>query len=133
MRYAGLLTAAPIDLIGLGIGENGHIAFNDPPADFETRVPYIIVNLSDTCKKQQVREGWFASVEEVPAQAVSMSVDRILRCKKIISCVPHAVKAKAVYDTLNNEPDPMIPATILKTHPDWSLFLDTASASLLKG
>ncbi|HOU10719.1 MAG TPA: 6-phosphogluconolactonase [Clostridiales bacterium] len=127
------LLEKPVDLGLIGIGENGHIAFNDPPADFETRVPYIIVNLSDTCKKQQVREGWFASVEEVPAQAVSMSVDRILRCKKIISCVPHAVKAKAVYDTLNNEPDPMIPATILKTHPDWSLFLDTASASLLKG
>lgn len=127
------LLEKPVDLGLIGIGENGHIAFNDPPADFETRVPYIIVNLNDACKKQQVREGWFASVEEVPAQAVSMSVDRILRCKKIISCVPHAVKAKAVYDTLANEPDPMIPATILKTHPDWSLFLDTASASLLKG
>ena len=127
------LLEKPVDLGLIGIGENGHIAFNDPPADFETRVPYIIVNLNDTCKKQQVREGWFASVEEVPAQAVSMSVDRILRCKKIISCVPHAVKAKAVRDTLANEPDPMIPATILKTHPDWSLFLDTASASLLKG
>lgn len=127
------LLEKPVDLGLIGIGENGHIAFNDPPADFETRVPYIIVNLNDTCKKQQVREGWFASVDEVPAQAVSMSVDRILRCKKIISCVPHAVKAKAVYDTLTNEPDPMIPATILKTHRDWSLFLDTASASLLKG
>jgi len=127
------LLEKPVDLGLIGIGENGHIAFNDPPADFETRVPYIIVNLNDTCKKQQVREGWFASAEEVPAQAVSMSVDRIMRCKKIISCVPHAVKAKAVYDTLAHEPDPMIPATILKTHPDWTLLLDTASASLLKG
>lgn len=124
------LLEKPVNLGFIGIGENGHIAFNDPPADFETKDPYIMVSLNATCKKQQVGEGWFATVEDVPKQAVSMSVFQIMQCKKIISCVPHAVKAKAVADTINSEPTNLIPATILKTHPDWTLLLDKNSAAL---
>jgi len=124
------LLEKPVNLGFIGIGENGHIAFNDPPADFETKDPYIMVNLNATCKKQQVGEGWFATVEDVPKQAVSMSVFQIMQCKKIISCVPHAVKAKAVADTINSDPTNLIPATILKTHPDWTLLLDKNSAAL---
>jgi len=124
------LLEKPVDLGLIGIGENGHIAFNDPPADFDTKSPYILVNLNETCKRQQVGEGWFATVNDVPKQAVSMSVYQIMQCKKIISCVPHAVKAKAVADTINSEPTNLIPATILKTHPDWTLLLDKNSAAL---
>ena len=124
------LLEKPVDLGLIGIGENGHIAFNDPPADFDTKSPYILVNLNETCKRQQVGEGWFATVNDVPKQAVSMSVYQIMQCKKIISCVPHAVKAKAVADTINSEPTNLIPAAILKTHPDWILLLDKNSAAL---
>lgn len=105
-----------MDLGLIGIGENAHIAFNDPPADFDTTEPYILVELDDACKRQQVGEGWFATVDDVPKQAVTMSVHQIMQCKKIISCVPHSVKARAVSDTLNNEVTNRVPATILKTH-----------------
>lgn len=125
------LLKAPIDLGLIGIGENAHIAFNDPPADFNTRNPYIIVDLDENCKKQQVGEGWFASIEDVPKQAVTMSVHRIMQCEKIISCVPYAVKAPAVADTLNSDVDPNVPAGILKTHKDWTLLLDKDSAALI--
>ena len=125
------LLEKPVDLGLIGIGENGHIAFNDPPADFKTTEPYILVNLNDSCKKQQVGEGWFATVNDVPMQAVSMSVHQIMQCKKIISCVPHTVKAKAVADTINSELTNLIPATILKTHCDWTLLLDKNSAALI--
>ena len=124
------LLEKPVDLGLIGIGENGHIAFNDPPADFETKEAYILVNLNDTCKKQQVGEGWFATIDDVPKQAVSMSVYQIMQCKKIISCVPHAVKAKAVADTIDNDLTNMIPATMLRTHCDWTLLLDKNSAAL---
>lgn len=124
------LLERPVDLGLIGIGENAHIAFNDPPADFDTTDPYILVTLNDTCKKQQVGEGWFATVDDVPKQAVSMSVHQIMQCKKIISCVPYAVKAKAVADTLNGDVSNRIPATILKTHGDWTLLLDKDSAAL---
>ncbi|HZK39506.1 MAG TPA: 6-phosphogluconolactonase [Clostridia bacterium] len=125
------LLEKPVDLGIIGIGENAHIAFNDPPADFETTDPYILVNLDEACKKQQVGEGWFATIDDVPKQAVTMSVHQILQCKKIISCVPYAVKAKAVAATVNNDTDNQIPATILKTHKDWTLLLDKDSAALL--
>lgn len=125
------LLEKPVDLGLIGIGENGHIAFNDPPADFETKEAYILVNLNDTCKKQQVGEGWFAALEDVPEQAVSMSVYQIMQCKKIVSVVPHSVKAKAVADTLNSGVTSMIPATMLKNHEDWTLLLDKDSAALL--
>ena len=124
------LLEKPVDLGLIGIGENAHIAFNDPPADFDTTEPYILVELDDACKRQQVGEGWFATVDDVPKQAVTMSVHQIMQCKKIISCVPHSVKAKAVSDTLNNEVTNRVPATILKTHPDWTLMLDKNSAAL---
>lgn len=122
---------APIDVGLIGIGENTHIAFNDPPADFETEEPYIVVDLNETCKRQQVGEGWFESVEEVPKQAVSMSVKQILKCEHIVSCVPYAVKADAVYKTLSGELSSRVPATILKTHPDFTLYLDSDSAERL--
>ena len=122
---------APIDVGLIGIGENAHIAFNDPPADFNTEEPYIVVNLNDTCKQQQVGEGWFETVDDVPKQAVSMSVKQILKCEHIISCVPYAVKADAVYKTLSTELSNMVPATILKTHSNFTLYIDTDSAGKL--
>jgi len=119
----------PIDVGLIGIGVNGHIAFNDPPADFKTREPYIVVHLDDKCKMQQVNEGWFSSQEEVPATAISMSVHQIMQCKMIVSAVPHQVKAEAIALTLQHELTSLVPATMLKQHPDWHLFLDTFSAS----
>lgn len=123
------LRSAPIHLGMIGIGENGHIAFNDPPADFNTREAYIIVNLNDTCKRQQVREGWFASIDETPTLAQTMTVYQIMQCEKIISCVPRAVKAWAVSHALADEESPMLPATVLRNHPDYHLFADTESFS----
>lgn len=119
----------PVDLGLIGIGVNGHIAFNDPPADFETRDAYIVVELDEVCRMQQVDEGWFGKIDEVPERAVSMSVWQIMQCKRIISVVPHRVKADAVSKTLKSSLSPLIPATMLKTHPDWNLFLDRNSAS----
>jgi glucosamine-6-phosphate deaminase len=119
----------PVDVGLIGIGVNGHVAFNDPPADFKTQDAYIIVNLDDQCKMQQVSEGWFETIEDVPDQAVSMSVWQIMQCRTIISVVPHIVKANAVYKTLTSKLTPAVPATMLKTHPDWHLILDRNSAS----
>lgn len=125
------LLACPVDVGVIGIGENSHIAFNDPPADFKTQDPYIIVNLDENCKRQQVREGWFENVDSVPNQAISMSVHRIMMCKSIISVVPHMVKAKAIKNALESDVCPEVPAAMLRMHPDWSLYLDKNSASLL--
>lgn len=125
------ISEAPIDIGLIGIGENGHIAFNDPPADFETEEPYIVVNLNGTCKKQQVGEGWFETVDDVPKQAVSMSVKQIMKCKTIISCVPYAVKADAVYKTVSEKVSNIVPATIMKTHKNFTLYIDLDSASKL--
>jgi glucosamine-6-phosphate deaminase len=119
----------PVDLGIIGIGVNGHIAFNDPPADFRTRDAYMVVKLNEQCKMQQVNEGWFGTVEDVPDEAVSMSVWQIMQCSSIISVVPHLVKADAVKKTLTGKLTNMVPATMLKTHPDWDLFLDVNSAS----
>lgn len=119
----------PIDLGLIGIGVNGHIAFNDPPADFDTRDAYIIVNLDEVCRMQQVNEGWFATIDDVPAQAVSMTPWQIIQCITIISAVPHIVKAEAVKNTLVNSLTPVVPATLLKQHADYSLFIDRNSAS----
>ncbi|MDX9726165.1 MAG: 6-phosphogluconolactonase [Bacteroidales bacterium] len=121
----------PIDLGLIGIGVNGHIAFNDPPADFKTRDAYIVVELDEVCRMQQVSEGWFGKIGEVPEKAVSMSVWQIMQCRRIISVVPHSVKADAVFKTLTSSLTPMIPATMLKTHTDWNLFVDRLSASEL--
>lgn len=122
---------APIDVALIGIGENAHIAFNDPPADFETKEAYIVVNLDDKCKAQQVGEGWFETLNDVPKQAISMTVYQIMQSKVIVSCVPHKVKSEAVKLTLKNDVTNKIPATILKTHDNWTLFIDINSASLL--
>lgn len=123
---------APVDLAFIGIGENAHIAFNDPPADFASSEAYIVVNLDDACKKQQVGEGWFEKIPDVPNQAISMTVHQIMLSDMIISCVPGKRKAQAVRDTLSSPaPTNMIPATMLKLHKNWHLFLDEDSASLI--
>ena len=119
----------PIDIGLIGIGENAHIAFNDPPADFDSRESYRIVVLDDRCKMQQVNEGWFQSIDEVPAKAISMTVWQIMQCKTIVSCVPHKVKANAIFKTLSNKLTNEVPSTMLKQHPDLHLYLDHNSAS----
>jgi len=124
------LRKAPIDIGLIGIGENGHIAFNDPPADFDTKEAYIIVNLDDACKRQQMGEGWFATIDDVPKQAISMTPYQIMQCERIVSCVPYAVKAEAVKKTLHADTvTNLVPATLLKTHPDFILYLDMESAA----
>ena len=124
---------SPIDIGIIGIGENGHIAFNDPPADFETKAAYHVVSLDERCRMQQVREGWFGGLEEVPRQAISATVPQILSCRTIVSIVPHKVKAEAVRNTLEAPAvTNLIPATALREHPQWYLYLDADSASLLK-
>jgi glucosamine-6-phosphate deaminase len=120
-----------VDVAFAGIGENGHLAFNDPPADFKTDAPYLLVDLDDACRQQQVDEGWFANPTEVPAKAISMSVRQIMRAKEIIVAVPDARKAHAVKSCLEGEVSPMVPASILRTHPNATLYLDTDSAALL--
>lgn len=127
------LRAAPVDVGVIGIGENGHIAFNDPPADFDIDAAYKVVNLDERCKRQQVGEGWFATVDDVPKQAVTMTVKQIMACRHIVSAVPHAVKAEAVANTITRPVSAEVPATILKTHADWRLFLDADSAQRLLG
>ncbi len=125
------LAAHPIDVGAIGIGENGHIAFNDPPANFDVASAYHIVSLDEACKRQQVGEGWFPSVEEVPSRAISMTPKQIMRCQHIVSAVPGKRKAAAISNMLASQTvDPMIPATLLTTHPSFYLFLDESSASL---
>lgn len=132
-RMTAEIRKAPIDVGLIGIGENAHIAFNDPPADFEDTAAYKVVALDDACRHQQYGEGWFATLEDVPKTALSMTVHQIMLCEKIISCVPYAVKAEAIAKTLGApEVTNEIPATILRTHPCVSLYLDKDSASLLK-
>lgn len=120
-----------VDVGLIGIGENGHIAFNDPPADFDATEAYRIVNLDHKCRMQQVGEGWFATEDDVPRQAISMLPKQIMACRAIVSVVPHAVKAKAVYDTITQPVNNMVPATLLKTHPEWYLYIDDDAASML--
>jgi len=121
-----------IDVAFVGIGENAHLAFNDPPADFETAAPYIVVDLDRECRQQQLGEGWFPSLEAVPEQAISMSVKQIMKSRAIICTVPDARKARAVQKAVEGEVDPEAPASILQTHPQTWLYLDRDSASLLK-
>jgi len=130
-KVSAEIVRAPVDVALVGIGENAHIAFNDPPADFETKEAYRVVTLDDACRRQQHGEGWFPSFEDVPKTAISMTVYQIMQSKVIISVVPHKQKAKAVFDTLNNDLTSNIPATMLCTHPNWTLYLDIHSASLL--
>ena len=125
------LQEAPVDVAFVGIGENGHLAFNDPPADFETEQPYLVVNLDEACRRQQVGEGWFKDMSEVPRQAISMSIRQILKAQKILCIAPELRKAPAVRGCLEGEVGPMAPASILRSHRDVTLFLDKNSASLL--
>ncbi len=130
-RIGQALSAAPIDAALVGIGENGHLAFNDPPADFETEEPYLVVELDEACRQQQVGEGWFSALSEVPRKAISMSVRQILKAEEILCIVPDARKAHAVKMCLEGEVSPLVPASILQTHPNTTIYLDMASAALL--
>jgi len=130
-RTGEVLQAAPVDLAFVGIGENGHLAFNDPPADFETQEPYIVVKLDEACRRQQLGEGWFATLADVPQRAISMSIRQILKATKIICIVPDARKAKAVKACLEAEITPLAPASILRTHANTTIYLDQHSAGLL--
>jgi glucosamine-6-phosphate deaminase len=130
-RVGALLAERAPDVAFVGIGENGHLAFNDPPADFETEQPYIVVTLDEACRRQQVGEGWFASMADVPSQAISMSIKQILKAREIIAVVPDARKAQAVAACLEGEITPMAPASILRTHANATVYLDRDSAALL--
>ena len=130
-RVGKALVAAPIDIAFVGIGENGHLAFNDPPADFETEEAYLIVNLDEACRLQQVGEGWFANISETPKQAISMSIRQILKAEEILAVVPDSRKAKAVQACLEGEIGPMAPASILRKHQNTTVYLDRNSAALL--
>jgi glucosamine-6-phosphate deaminase len=125
------LASRPIDIAFLGIGENSHIAFNDPPADFETEEPYIIVTLDPACRQQQVGEAWFADISQVPKQAISMSVRQILKAKELLAVVPDTRKARAVKACFEGEISPQVPSSIVRTHPNATVYLDKNSASLL--
>ena len=125
------IQSKPVDLLFAGIGENGHLAFNDPPADFQADAPYLIVDLDEACRQQQVNEGWFSKVSDVPKKAISMSVRQILRSKEIIVVVPDTRKARAVKASLEGEISPMMPASILRDHANATIYLDADSAALL--
>lgn len=130
-RASAALASAPVDIAFLGIGENGHLAFNDPPADFETEKPYLIVKLDEACRRQQVGEAWFSDVSQVPQRAISMSVRQIMKIKELIAVVPGPRKAEAIKACFNGEISPMAPASILRNHPHATVYLDQASAALL--
>jgi len=130
-KVSAELAAAPIDIAFVGIGENGHLAFNDPPADFQTEDPYLIVDLDEACRRQQVGEGWFKGLSEVPERAISMSVRQILKANEILCIVPDARKAQAVKSCFEGEISAMAPASILRTHANTTVFLDQDSAALL--
>lgn len=132
-RLGELIGKHPIDVAFVGIGENSHLAFNDPPADFETEEAYLVVNLDKDCRSQQLGEGWFPTIDDVPKQAISMSIKQIMKSKAIICSVPDERKATAVYNTLNSEISPLCPASIMRQHPQTELFLDEASASKIGG
>ncbi|MGV3652493.1 MAG: glucosamine-6-phosphate deaminase [Devosia sp.] len=132
-RLNALLTGRRVDLCLAGIGENGHLAFNDPPADFEAEAPYLVVDLDAACRRQQVNEGWFPDLAAVPAQAVSMSIRQIMRAEKLVLSVGDKRKAEAVRDTLEGPVSPTCPASIIQGHQAASVHLDAASASLLAG
>ena len=125
------LVSSPVDIAFLGIGENGHIAFNDPPADFDTEDPYIIVPLDEACRQQQVGEAWFSDISQVPKRAISMSARQILKAKEILAVVPDKRKAQAVRACVEGEISPMYPASILRRHPNTTVYLDSNSGSLL--
>jgi glucosamine-6-phosphate deaminase len=130
-RVGALIKSHPIDVAFVGIGENGHLAFNDPPADFETREPYLVVSLDEACRRQQLGEGWFPRLEDVPKRAISMSIRQILDADEILCIVPDARKAPAVRDCLEGPVSPQHPASILQQHPGTTVYLDAPAAALL--
>ena len=130
-RVSAEIRKAPIDIAFAGVGENGHLAFNDPPADFDTEDPYLLVNLDEACRKQQLGEGWFPKLEDVPRQALSMSVKQLMKAKQIIVIAPDARKANAIKACFDGEVSPSAPASILQRHADTTIYLDRESASLL--
>lgn len=131
-RLGRLITPVNIDVAFIGIGENGHLAFNDPPADFETDAPYLVVRLDEACRRQQMGEGWFDALEDVPQRAISMSVRQIMKANTLICSVPDERKAEAVREAVEGPVTPEVPASILQTHPNCHLFLDASSAALLE-
>jgi glucosamine-6-phosphate deaminase len=131
-RLNALIHDTPIDVALLGIGENGHLGFNDPPADFETEDPFIIVDLDEQCRQQQLGEGWFQSMDQVPHKAITISVHQIMKSRQIICSVPDRRKARAVKDCFENPVSNLFPASILQEHPDCICFLDTLSSELLE-
>jgi glucosamine-6-phosphate deaminase len=131
-RVGAMLAMSPPDLAFVGIGENGHLAFNDPPADFDTEEPFLMVTLDEACRRQQVGEGWYRSFDEVPKQAMSMSVRQILKAREIICSCPDARKAAAVKACLEGPVSNMAPASILQNHANVAIYLDSESACLLK-
>ena len=130
-RLAAAISEHEVDVAFVGIGENAHLAFNDPPADFETESPYLIVDLDDACRQQQHGEGWFPTFDDVPKQAISMSVQQILKSKAIVCTVPDERKAEAVATSVEGPVTPDVPASILQNHSQTSLYLDRAAASKL--
>jgi len=130
-RLGALLAGQDVDVCFAGIGENCHLAFNDPPADFQTTHPYIVVALDEACRRQQLGEGWFANLDAVPARAISMSIRQIMQSRMVVLCASDARKAQALHDALEGPVTPMHPASILQRHPDATLFLDPPAASLL--
>ena len=132
LRVGKLIKTAPIDVAFVGIGENGHLAFNDPPADFKTKKPYLVVELDTACRKQQLGEGWFATLQKVPRKAISMSINQIMASHAIVCTVPDARKAMAVKDCLVGDVSNLHPASILRQHPDTRFFLDKPAASLIQ-
>jgi glucosamine-6-phosphate deaminase len=131
-RLDALIGSAAPDAAFVGIGENGHLAFNDPPADFETKEPYIVVQLDNACRRQQLGEGWFPGLDDVPIRAISMSIAQIMKAGKIFCIAPEARKAEAVRACLEEDISPLRPASILRRHPDVELYLDRESAALLQ-
>ena len=131
-RLGKIIARHPIDVAFVGIGENGHLAFNDPPADFDTENAYLIVNLDDACRQQQMGEGWFPTLEEVPVQAISMSIKQIMKSNSIICSVPDERKAIAVKNTVEGKVSNLVPASVMQNHPQTWLYLDKHSNSLLR-
>lgn len=130
-RLNSIIENHPIDVALAGIGENGHLAFNDPPADFEIKSPYIIVTLDTECRQQQFNEGWFKSINDVPPQAISMSIKQICKSEQIICSVPDNRKARAVKNSLEEKVNNLVPASILQVHHGCTFYLDRLSSSLL--
>ena len=130
-RLGEIISRHPIDVAFVGIGENGHLAFNDPPADFETEEPYLVVNLDEACRRQQLGEGWFPTFDDVPKQAISMSIKQIMKSEHIICSVPDKRKAEAVKNTVKSKVSSMVPASVVQLHKSTWLYIDKNSSSKL--